>query len=194
FFESEPAGLVKVGDKNVGLFGVRCESQAVDGKKSIHGGKSRSLVAIDEGMILRQALPERGGFLDKIGIIAGLRPIQGGFQQSLIPDAGRASIAFNLIGVHGQHFGHGQVVGHRASFLYNGPYFSWLARYAPITWERGLAFFWFSMRWASASYTWACCWRPSCPARSCTNIKILELTWVANFSRVCDMKVLLSAK
>src|SRR5439155_1221438 len=83
-------------------------------------------------------------FIDKIGIIAGLRPIQGGFQRSLIPDAGRASIAFNLIGVHGQHFGHGQVVGHRASFLYNGPYFSWLARYAPITWERGLAFLRFS--------------------------------------------------
>src|SRR5438034_295022 len=120
--------------------------------------------------------------------------VRSSFQHALIPDAGRASIAFNLIGVHGQHFGHGQVVGHRASFLYNGPYFSWLARYAPITWERGLAFLCFSMRSASASSTRACSWRPSWSASARTSLKILELTWVANFSRVCDMKVLLSAK
>jgi hypothetical protein len=31
-------------------------------------------------MILRQALPERGGFFDEIGILASLRPVQRGFQ------------------------------------------------------------------------------------------------------------------
>src|SRR6266705_3706765 len=63
FIESEPVGLVKVGHKKVGLFGVRREVQAVDGKKSIGGGESRPLVAIHKGMILRaQALPERRGF------------------------------------------------------------------------------------------------------------------------------------
>src|SRR5712692_11975761 len=106
----------------------------------------------------------------------------------MIPDAGGAAIPFNLIRVHGQHFGHRQVVGHRASFLYNGPYFSWLARYAPMTWDRGLAFLCFSIRSASASSTRACSWRPSSSASARTSLKILELTWVANFSRVRDMK------
>src|SRR5713226_7998466 len=64
FVESELVGLVKVGHKKVGLFGVRRQVQAVDGEKSIRGRESRPLGAIDKGMILRaQALPERGGFL-----------------------------------------------------------------------------------------------------------------------------------
>src|SRR5712692_1685116 len=80
FVESELVGPVKVGHKKVGLFGVRREVQAVDGKKRIRGGESRPLVAIDKGLILSQALPKRGGFLDEIGVIASLRPIQRGFQ------------------------------------------------------------------------------------------------------------------
>ena len=68
-------------------------------------------------MVLREALPERGCLLDKIGIIAGLRPVKSGFQQPLIPDALGAAVAFDLVGVYGQHFGHGEIVVHSASFL-----------------------------------------------------------------------------
>jgi hypothetical protein len=66
-------------------------------------------------MVLSKALPESGGFLDQVSVITGLRPVEAGLQQTLIPDAVGAPGAFDLVGVHGQHFGHGEVVGHSAS-------------------------------------------------------------------------------
>jgi hypothetical protein len=42
---------------------------AVNGKKGVGGGKRRPLVAIDQWMVLRQALPESGGFLDQIQVV-----------------------------------------------------------------------------------------------------------------------------
>ena len=38
-------------------------------------------------MVLSQTLPERGGFLDQVGVITGLRSVKSGFEQPLIPDA-----------------------------------------------------------------------------------------------------------
>jgi len=68
-------------------------------------------------MVLSKALPERGGFLDQVGVITGLRPEEGGFEQPLIPNAERTTLTFDLVGVHRQNFGHGEVVRHSASFL-----------------------------------------------------------------------------
>src|SRR5262249_52305580 len=101
---------------------------AVDGQKRIHGCEGRSFVAVDKRMVLGHALPQRGGFLDQVGVIAGLRPEKGGFEQAWIADAVGASITLDLVGMHGQHFSDGEIVRHLASFLYRGPYFSWLAR------------------------------------------------------------------
>ena len=42
---------------------------AVNGKKGVGGGKRRPLVAVDQWMVLRQALPESGGFLDQIQVV-----------------------------------------------------------------------------------------------------------------------------
>jgi hypothetical protein len=67
--EAELAGFVEGGDEDVGLLGVRREACAVDGEKSIRRGESRPLVSVDEGMVLREALPERGSFLDQVGVI-----------------------------------------------------------------------------------------------------------------------------
>ena len=58
-----------------------------EGEKSIRGGESCALVAIDKGMVLSKTLPESGGFLDQVSVITGLRPVECGFQQTLIPDA-----------------------------------------------------------------------------------------------------------
>jgi hypothetical protein len=99
------------------LFRARRETQAVNRQKRVEGGKRGALVAIDEGMILRKAFPERGGFLDQIGVVAGLRAVEGGLQQAVVANAMGAAVAFDLIGVDGQHFDRGQVVGHSASFL-----------------------------------------------------------------------------
>src|SRR5579862_184068 len=115
--EAELVCFVKVSDEFISLLGVRCEARAIDGEKSIRRGESRPLVAVDKGTVLREALPERCGFLDQVSVITGLRSVEGGFQQPLIPDAVGAAIAFDQVGMHGQHFRHGEIVGHSASFL-----------------------------------------------------------------------------
>ncbi len=68
-------------------------------------------------MILGETFPEGGGFLDKVGVIAGLRPKERSLQEPEIPDAGCAAIAFDLIGMDGQYLGHRQMIIHSASFL-----------------------------------------------------------------------------
>ena len=115
--EAELVRFVEVGNENIGLLGIRRETRAVDGQKSVRGGESSPLVAVNKRMVLREALPERGGFLDQIGVMPGLRPVESGFEQPGIPDTLGPAVAFDLIGMHGQHFGHGEVVRHSASFL-----------------------------------------------------------------------------
>ena len=65
--EAELVGFVERGNESVGSQ-HRPQPRAVDGEKGIRGGESRALVAVDEGMVLREALPERGGFLDQVGV------------------------------------------------------------------------------------------------------------------------------
>ena len=83
--EAELVCLVEGDDKCVGLLSVRRETGAVDSEKGIGGGESRPLVAVDEGRVWRQAFPERGGFLDQTGIIAGLWPVERGLPAILDP-------------------------------------------------------------------------------------------------------------
>jgi hypothetical protein len=56
--ETELIGFVEPSNKLPDLLGVCRETQVIDGEKSIGSGKSRAFVAIDEGVILRQTLPE----------------------------------------------------------------------------------------------------------------------------------------
>jgi hypothetical protein len=115
--EAELVGLVEPDNKSVRLLRTGRETRAVDGEKGIRGGESRALVAVDEGTVLRKTLPERGSFLNQVGVISGLRPVEAGFQQPRISDALGAAVALDLVGVHGQDFGHCKVVRHLASFL-----------------------------------------------------------------------------
>ena len=80
--EAELICFVERGYEGVDLLGVGREPSPIDGEKRIGGGESRALVAVDEGMILGQAFPQRGGFLDVVGIITGLRPEKGCFEKS----------------------------------------------------------------------------------------------------------------
>jgi hypothetical protein len=81
--EAELVSLVEAGEEIPSLLGIGRETRAVDGEKGIRGGEGRALVAIDEGMVLRQALPECGCFLDQAGVITGLRPVEGGRSDGL---------------------------------------------------------------------------------------------------------------
>src|SRR5690242_14440761 len=115
--KAELVCLVEGGDKNVGLLRVRRESRTVDREKGICAGESIALAAVSKRMVLRDTLPESGGFFDQVGVISRLRPVEGGFQQPMIPNALRTTIAFDLVGMHRQHLGHSKVVRHSASFL-----------------------------------------------------------------------------
>lgn len=55
---------------------------AVDGQKVIGGGKGRPFVPVDKGMVLSEALSERGGFFDQIGVVAGLEAIEHRFNKA----------------------------------------------------------------------------------------------------------------
>jgi len=48
-------------DEGLGLVGVRADAHAVDGQESVGERKGGALIAVDEGMDLRHALPGRGG-------------------------------------------------------------------------------------------------------------------------------------
>jgi len=86
-------------------------------RKSIGNGKRSSLITVDEWVVLSQTLPQGSRLLDQMSVVTGLRPKEGGLQQALIPNALRATIAFNLVRMNGQHLDHSKKVAHLASFL-----------------------------------------------------------------------------
>ena len=57
-------GLVQPKHKGLCPLIGRADPQAIDHQKGISRGKSRSFIAIHKGMILPQAFPECGRFLD----------------------------------------------------------------------------------------------------------------------------------
>lgn len=79
--EAELVGFVECGNERVSLLGVRRQSRAIDGEKGVRSSECRALVAVDKGMILREALPQRCRFLNQVGVITGLRPEEGGFEE-----------------------------------------------------------------------------------------------------------------
>ena len=113
----ERSCFVQTGNEGVGLSGVGRELCAVDRQKRVRRGKGGALVAVDERMVLGQTLPQRGGFLDEIGVVAGLRPIERRLQKAGVPNAVRSAVPLNLIRVNGENFRQREIVRHFASFL-----------------------------------------------------------------------------
>ena len=83
--EIKRADEIQVEHKDFCLASACGQPDLVDGKEGVHSGEGGALVAVNEWVVLRQALPESGGFLNQIGIIAGLWSKQGGFEQAVIP-------------------------------------------------------------------------------------------------------------
>jgi hypothetical protein len=117
FVEGELASVVERKQEILRPLGGGCELCAVDREKRIGGGKGSALIAVEERVVLGQALPKGRDFFDEIGIVAGLRPEEGGFKQTRIAKAVTATITLDLVDMHGQNLGHGEVVRHSASFL-----------------------------------------------------------------------------
>ena len=75
------------------------------------------LFPVHEGMVLREAFPERGRLGDDVGVVAGLRPEQGGVELAWVSNTGGAAVRRDLVGVDGENIAQGQVVPHHfASF------------------------------------------------------------------------------
>src|SRR5690242_7974275 len=90
-FEPKLSGLVQAGQERVGLAIVEIQLIAVHLQEGSRHSRGNAFVAVQEWMILRQALPECGGFLDYVGIVATLRSGQCGVESTMIPNARRAS-------------------------------------------------------------------------------------------------------
>jgi hypothetical protein len=74
--------LVKSCDEGVGLGAGRLQVDAVDGEECVSRCKCRPFVAVDEGVTLRKAFPERRRLFDDIRIVLCLRSEQGRFEEA----------------------------------------------------------------------------------------------------------------
>lgn len=104
------AALIESMQKAPGRLGVGGDSDAIDCEKGINRRKGSTFVAVDEGMILRQTLPQGCGLGDQVGVIAALRPEHGRLKLTEIAHPGRAAIARDLIIMHRQQFGDPEVI------------------------------------------------------------------------------------
>ena len=76
-----PRGI-EVEQKALGLGGACRQLGAIYDQERVGGGEGRALIAVDKRMVLRQAFPERGCFLDQVGVVAGLRAKEAGFEEA----------------------------------------------------------------------------------------------------------------
>jgi hypothetical protein len=87
FVEGELASFVERKHEILRPLSGGRELCAVDREKGIGGGKGGAFIAVEERVVLGQALPKGRGFLDEIGIVAGLWPEEGGFEHTRIADS-----------------------------------------------------------------------------------------------------------
>lgn len=87
---------VDEGDHRIRL---RLQPGAIEAEENVGAGERHALVAVDEGMVHREAFPERRGLLDQVGVVAALRTRQGRGKQAGIADAGRPAEQAQLLGM-----------------------------------------------------------------------------------------------
>jgi hypothetical protein len=76
---------------------IRSNRKTVDSQKDVDHGKRHPFVAINEGMVLDEAFEQRGSLMDQRVVVAGLRPVQRGFEGARITDPRRAPVALNQL-------------------------------------------------------------------------------------------------
>ncbi len=89
-FQPLPAELVafvKLHQELIGLEIVELQPESVYAQESGSDRDGRSLVSIDEGMILRKALQQCSRLLDDVPVIAALRAAQSGFKGVAVTNA-----------------------------------------------------------------------------------------------------------
>jgi hypothetical protein len=126
--KTEPAFSDSADHEDVGLLWIRFDREAVHQQERVTGIECDALVAVEEGVIVRERFHQARGFFCQTGVIASLRAEDGGLQGPHISHAMGTAVAFDLSMVNGQDFGYREVGtrGHfyllRASFSYNFRY------------------------------------------------------------------------
>ena len=67
--EAEDAGPEQPVDEGKRLQRLGGDSQAVDGEKDVSSSKAHALVAVHEGMVLRQTFPKRRCLSEQVGLV-----------------------------------------------------------------------------------------------------------------------------
>ena len=73
--------------------------RTIEPEKNVHAGESNALVAVDETVVHRETFPQCRRLLDQIGIVAGLRTKQQGYDQPVVADTLRTAEQAKLLGM-----------------------------------------------------------------------------------------------
>lgn len=72
---------------------------AVEAEEDVQAGEGDALVAVDEAVVHGETFPQSRRLLDEVGIVAGLRAQQRGFDQAVVAHALRSAEQFELLGM-----------------------------------------------------------------------------------------------
>jgi hypothetical protein len=112
----EPQGsrFIQTNEKTEGLHIIELQPISIDSQERCHCCNRDAFVAVHKWMVLRQAFPKRGGFLNEVSVLAALRSCQGGFQGATISDAKGPAKSGDQLAVNGDDLSHRGVEGHCA--------------------------------------------------------------------------------
>lgn len=106
---AEGAGFEVAVDERDDVVRLGLQPRAVEAEKDVHAGEGDALVAVDEAMVHRQAFPQRRRLLDEVGVVAGLRAKQRGFDQAEVAHAFSAAEQAQLLGMDKKRVVEGEV-------------------------------------------------------------------------------------
>jgi hypothetical protein len=109
-----------LGDEFVSGNSLQLEVMAINPEKCVRRGKTDSLVAIEESMIVRERLHERRGFVGEVVIVAILRAKNGRFEKAPVAKSVNATKLIDQLAMHLDGFGHGQVDKARRRIFFRG--------------------------------------------------------------------------
>ena len=113
FRRTETAVFIQIDQEIVGVYIVEFQAVVVYAEKSARYSNRHSLVAINEWVVLREALPQRRGLFQSIRVVATPWSSESGFQRSSIAKTGRSAKPVEQTGMDFENFLDTRVVSHR---------------------------------------------------------------------------------
>lgn len=98
-----------IGDKRMGRQSLQLQIKAIDSEERVRCGEADPFVPVEECVVVGQRFHERGGFVNQVIVIAGLRMEHRRFQQAAISEAVDSPKLFDEMPVHFEDFADRQV-------------------------------------------------------------------------------------